>query len=88
MFCRVIIPGLVLDNVVVLPRHAVSFENTVYVAVADRLQTRSVKVVRQEQEQAVIAGGLRQGEIVITTRLENPLENTLLSVTLQDPVER
>jgi RND family efflux transporter MFP subunit len=84
MFCRVIIPGLVLDNVVVLPRHSVSFENTVYVSVDSRLQTRPVKVARLEQEQAVIAGGLSPGEIVITTRLEQPLENSLLSVTMQD----
>ena len=84
MFCRVTIPGLVLDNIVVLPRHSVSFENTVYVAVDSRLQTRPGKVARLEQEQVVIAGGLSPGEIVITTRLEQPLENSLLSVTLQD----
>ena len=84
MFCRVIIPGLILDNVIVLPRHAVSFENTVYLAVDNRLQTRPVEVARLEQEQAVISGGLNSGEIVITTRLEQPLEHSLLSVTLQD----
>jgi multidrug efflux system membrane fusion protein len=84
MFCRVIIPGLVLDNVVVLPRHAVSFENTVYVALDNRLQTRSVTVARLEQEKAVISGGLTPGETVVTTRLEQPLENSLLSVTMQD----
>lgn len=88
MFCRVTIPGLVLEDVVVLPRHAVSFENTVYVAVADRLQTRPVKVIRLEKEQAVIGEGLSPGEAVITTRMEQPLENALLSVTLQDTVER
>lgn len=84
MFCRVTIPGLVLENVVVLPRHAVSFENTVYVALDNRLQTRPVTVARLEQEQAVIAAGLVTGEIVITTRLEQPLENSLVSVTMQD----
>ena len=84
MFCRVIIPGLVLDNVVVLPRHAVSFENTVYVALDNRLQTRSVTVARLEQDKAVISGGLTPGETVVTTRLEQPLENSLLSVTMQD----
>ena len=84
MFCRVIIPGLVLDNVVVLPRHAVSFENTVYVALDNRLQTRPVTVARLEQEKAVISEGLTPGETVVTTRLEQPLENSLLSVTMQD----
>lgn len=84
MFCRVTIPGLVFDKVVVLPRHAVSFENTVYVAVDNRLQTRPVKVARLEQEVAVITEGLDPGETVITTRLEQPLENALLSVQLRD----
>ncbi len=84
MFCRVIIPGLMLDNVVVLPRHAVTFENTVYVAVDNRLHTRPVTVARLEQELAVISEGLAPGETVITTRLEQPLENSLLSVTMLD----
>ena len=84
MFCKVAISGRTLESVFAVPRQAVSFENTVYVAVDSRLQTRPVKVARLEQEQAVIAGGLSPGEIVITTRLEQPLENSLLSVTLQD----
>ena len=84
MFCKVTIPGLMFEKVVVLPRHAVSFENTVYVAVANRLHTRPVKVGRLEQEQAVIVEGLSPGEIVVTTRLEQPLEKTLLSVNLQE----
>ena len=84
MFCKATIPGLMFEKVVVLPRHAVSFENTIYVAVDNRLQTRPVKVGRLEQEQAVVTGGVSPGEIVVTTRLEQPLENTLLSVNLQD----
>jgi len=88
MFCRVTIPGLVFDRVVVLPRYAVSFENTVYVAVDNRLQTRPVNVARLEQELAVITGGLDSGEVVITTRLEQPLENSLLAVQFKDMPQR
>ena len=88
MFCRVTIPGMTFDQVVVLPRHAVSFENTVYVSKDNRLQTRPVKVGRLEQEQAVVIEGLSPGEIVVTTRLEQPLEKTLLSVNLQDAADK
>jgi hypothetical protein len=62
----------------------VSFEDTVFVAVNDRLQTRPVKVVRLEKGRAIISEGLEPGEIVVTTRLEQPLENTLLSVVIAE----
>ncbi len=82
MFCRVTIAGRTLESVFALPRQAVSFENTVYVAVNDRLQTRPVKVARFEEGQAIISDGLAAGDIVVVTRLEQPLENTLLSVIM------
>lgn len=88
MFCRVVIPGRKLERVYVLPRHAVTFENTVYVAKDDRLQTRQVKVVRFEQDRAIVAEGLSPGEIVLTTRLEQPLENALLTVTVAGSTEK
>lgn len=81
MYCRVAIPGATLKNVFVLPRRAVTFDNRVYVAVAGRLQTRQVVVARVEEERALVTAGLKSGELVITTRLENPLENTLLSIS-------
>lgn len=84
MFCRVMIPGLTLENVIVVPRQAVSFENTVYVAVEQRLHTRPVKVARLEKDKAVIAEGINPGETVIITRLEEPLENSLLSVNIEE----
>lgn len=84
MFCEVIIKGRVLESVVELPRRAVTFENTVYIAVDNRLHTRPVTVARLEKDRAIISEGLQAGDIVITTRLEQPLENSLLSLSLQD----
>ncbi len=80
MFCRVTIPGRTLDSVFVLPRQAVSFENTVYLVRDQRLHTRKVEVVRREKGRAIISAGLKAGDRVITTRLENPLENSLVRV--------
>jgi len=88
MFCRVTIPGEELQDVVVLPRQAVSFESTVYVAANNWLRTRPVTVARLDHELAIISGGLQPGEIVVTTRLEQPLENALLTVTLGDNGDR
>ncbi len=80
MFCEVEIPGRTLERVYVLPREAVSFENTVYVVRDNRLHTRKVQVARVEKGRAIISSGLEPGDAVITTRLENPLENSLVRV--------
>lgn len=81
MFCLVEIPGKILSGVVALPRWAVSFENTVYVARDNRLKTVSVRVARIQGEEAFIAEGLQDGEQVIVTRLVDPLENSLLTIS-------
>ncbi len=81
MFCSVKIPGRTLHNVFRLPRQAVSFENTVYIAVDNRLKTIPVKVARVEDENAYVTDGLNAGDMVVTTRLIDPLENALLEIT-------
>ena len=81
MFCSVKIPGKIMYNVIRLPRWAVSFENTVYTAVKNRLKTMPVTVARVEGDQAFVSGGLAAGDIVIITRLIDPLEHSLLKIT-------
>lgn len=80
MFCRITIPGGLMKDVVELPRWAVSFENTVYVIRDGRLETAPVQVVRVQDDKAYISKGLVQGDMVITTRLVNPLERSLVEV--------
>jgi len=80
MFCRVTIPGRMLEQVYVVPRQAVSFTGSVYVVEGGRLQTRKVTVVREDEDTAVISDGLVPGDTVITTRLENPLSNSLVRI--------
>jgi len=84
MFCSVKIPGKTLHNVFRLPRQAVSFENTVHIAVKDRLKTVPVNVVRLDGEHAYVAGGINTGDMVVTTRLIDPLENALLELTKEN----
>jgi RND family efflux transporter MFP subunit len=81
MFCSVKIPGRTLHNVFRLPRQAVSFENTVHIAVKDRLKTVPVNVVRVDGENTYVAGGIKTGDMVVTTRLIDPLESALLEIT-------
>jgi RND family efflux transporter MFP subunit len=80
MFCAVIIPGQTLKKVIRLPREAVSFENTVYLAQQNRLKTVPVEVARIQGETTWVKAGINPGDMVITTRLIDPLENALLEI--------
>ncbi len=84
MFCSVKIPGRTLNNVFRLPRQAVSYENTVHIAVKDRLKTLQVNVARVDGNNAYVSEGLKDGDIVVITRLIDPLENSLLEIQLSE----
>ena len=84
MFCRVDIQGHAIKRAFVLPRQAVSFENTVYVVQENRLHTRPVEVARVQDSKALVVNGLKEGEQVIITRMENPPENSLVQITEPD----
>ncbi len=89
MFCKVRIPGKVAENVVKLPAECVGFDRdasgfrSVYVAAAQgngdlRLKTVKVRESHMDGQNVYVAEGLTSGDLVITTRLVNPLENTLV----------
>ncbi len=80
MFCSVEIPGKILKDVYRVPRWAVSFENTVYVAIDNKLKTVPVEIARSQGEEAYISEGLNSGDRVIITRLIDPMENTKLII--------
>lgn len=80
MFCRVEIPGKTVADAFQVPRAAVSFRNTVFIAKDNRLKTVPVKVARVDGNHAYITAGLSSGDRVITTRLVDPLENILLEI--------
>lgn len=88
MFCSVEIPGKAMNGVFRLPRLAVSYKNTVYLSNAHRLKTVPVRVERIEGAHAFVASGLSPGDTVVTTRLIDPLENTLLELTDTNPLGR
>ncbi|GAB6094354.1 hypothetical protein JCM14469_06060 [Desulfatiferula olefinivorans] len=84
MFCKVIIPGKTLEHVARVPQWTVSPENTVYLAVNNRLKTQPVTLVRSEGEICFISGDLKTGDRLISTRLFSPLENTRLTLMPPD----
>ena len=78
MFCAVSIPGKTLHNVFRLPRSAVGFDGTVFTSVDQRLKTIQVDLLKSQSGEAIVANGLAPGDLVVTTRLIDPLENSLL----------
>jgi RND family efflux transporter MFP subunit len=81
MFCQVHLEGPALQEVVILPRQAVHFQQTVWVVEEGRLHTRPVEVARIQGDQVLVQAGLKAGELVVTTRLENPLEKSLVRIS-------
>ncbi len=84
MFCSVNISGRIMKNVYRLPRWAVSFKNTVHLAVDNKLKTVPVKVEHSHGEETFVSNGLTKGDQVIITRLVEPLENSRLEILNQE----
>lgn len=82
MYCKVSIPGKTLEDVFAVPEFAVSIDETVNCAVDGRLETRPVVVARRNDGVAYISDGLSPSDVVVTTRLVDPLERTLLHVSI------
>jgi len=84
MFCMVEIPGKTLKQVYQLPRWAVTYENTVYAAQDNRLKTVPVTVEKLAPETAIISKGISPHDVVIVTRLTDPIENALLNIAFEN----
>jgi multidrug efflux pump subunit AcrA (membrane-fusion protein) len=78
MFCTVDIPARQPVRCIRLPRTAVTHERTIYVSTGKRLAIKPVTLVYEDPEYAYIQGDLAEGELVIVTRLVNPMEGRLL----------
>lgn len=84
-FVRAEIQGRRAENVVVLPRSVLRPDATVLIANAERkLEVRPVEVARAEPRNVYIAGGIADGELVVTTSLEAPIPGMQLAIRGED----
>ncbi len=75
LFVQAEIEGRSTDNVVVLPRSAIRNENQVLIVDAeDRLQFRTVELLRVYGDEAYVSEGLRAGERVCVSPLQAVVE--------------
>ena len=78
------IQGRLLEDVMILPRYTLLANDLGWVADREnRLRTRYVDVITSSGDQVYIRSGLEAGDQVILTRMENPLNSTLVQVELQ-----
>lgn len=84
MFCNVTIPGKTLEGLFQAKRWLVTPDNTVYIAKDDRLKTMAVNKVYAHGEDLFLSGDLSPGDLLINTRLVDPLENSMLKIMNRD----
>ncbi|WP_319521739.1 efflux RND transporter periplasmic adaptor subunit [uncultured Desulfosarcina sp.] len=80
MFVTVRIQGRQVDHVHRLPRHLVRDDDTVYLAVDDRLEIRPVAVLRRFKTEVLINEGLADGDRVITTPISNAVSGMKIRI--------
>jgi len=81
LFVEAEILGLVLPDVVELPRVALTGSNEVFVIDEDqKMRRRTVEVVRQMGDSVIIGGGLANGERVCLTPMDDAIEGMRVSI--------
>lgn len=78
------IQGMLLEDVIVLPRHTLQANNLVWVADPEnKLRAREVQVVTINGDNVYISSGLNSGDLVVLTRMENPLNGSPVETRTQ-----
>lgn len=76
MFVQAEIEGRELDSVFVLPRYALRGSESVYLVTPDStLVTRPVDILKTDESQAILSGGLKPGDQVATSPIAYFVEN-------------
>ena len=79
------IRGRLLEDVIVLPRHTLQANSVIWTADTEgRLRPRSVEVLTINGDDVYISSGLENGDQIILTRLENPLNGAPVQVNLAE----
>lgn len=86
MFCEVEIEGQTIENAYIVPRWAVTYDHEIFIADNTdipeeyRLKRVSVEVLGVYGDNMAIANTLSPGVHVVTTKLHDPLHNSLLKL--------
>jgi len=84
-FVQAEIRARTVHDAYVLPRHALRGTDTVYVLTDDnRLQTRTVDILKSNDETVILTGGLEPGEQIATSPIAYYVENMPVEVVPHD----
>lgn len=75
-FVTTTIQGKKVKDVIKLPRHVVRSEQVIVVDSQNKTQTRQVNIVRSDNENAYVIGGLEDGEFVSLIRSDSLIDGT------------
>jgi RND family efflux transporter MFP subunit len=79
------IQGRLLEDVVVLPRYTLQSNNIIWTADNEgRLRPKTVEVLTINGDNVYISAGLKDGDQVVITRLENPLNGMQVQVNIAE----
>lgn len=81
-FVSAVIRGQQVDNIIRVPRAVVrGADELVFVNGEDRLEIRSVDIVRTDAKYIYVRGGVRSGQRVVLTTLENPVNGMRVRIS-------
>ena len=81
-FVRVVLPGKSLNRVIVLPSAAIRIGSTVWTVDDEmRLQVKKVSIARRDNDETLIAAGLKEGERVVLTALSGAVSGMKVRVS-------
>ena len=80
MFVTAKIKGKEIGQAFVLPRHVIYPGDKIYTVEGDRLQIKSVDILRTFKDSVIVSQGLSDGERIVKTPLSDATEGMLLRV--------
>ncbi len=70
VFLKAVIPGRIIPRAIVVPNKALYEQKYVYILEEGRLASRFVTIARRNADQAIINGGLEEGDQLVTSMLQ------------------
>jgi len=74
------IEGSVIPDAIVIPNQSIYQASFVYIVENDTLQRRNIDIIWQDSERALIASGLNDGDILVTTPLGQVTSGTRVKI--------
>jgi RND family efflux transporter MFP subunit len=88
LFVNIVLHGKKLQSIVPIPRDSLRENNSVWIAdLEDRLQIRSVHILRRERDLLLIDSGLMEGERLVLTTLDGVADGLQLRPVQQESAQ-